>query len=98
MYIAHKLITNDYKIKYCADSVVYHSHNFSLKELYDRYKLTGKFFKDNSYLDNYGTTKSGGGLAKYILKRAIQDKNIKVLFRYPFDMAARFIGMKAGKR
>ena len=98
MYIAHKLITNDYKIKYCADSVVYHSHNFSLKDLYDRYKLTGKFFKDNSYLDNYGTTKSGGGLAKYILKRAIQDKNIKVLFRYPFDMAARFIGMKAGKR
>lgn len=98
MYIAYKLITNNNKIKYCADSIVYHSHNFSLKELYERYKLTGKFFKNNSYLDNYGTTKSGGGLAKYILKRAIQDKNIKVLFRYPFDMAARFIGMKVGKR
>lgn len=98
MYIAYKLITNDYKIKYCADSIVYHSHNFSLKELYDRYKLTGKFFKENSYLDNYGTTKSGGGLAKYILKRALQDKNVKVLIRYPFDMIVRFIGMKAGKR
>lgn len=98
MYIAYKLITNDYKIKYCADSIVYHSHNFSLKELYDRYKLTGKFFKENSYLDNYGTTKSGGGLAKYILKRALQDKNVKVLIRYPFDMLVRFIGMKAGKR
>lgn len=97
MYIAYKIIMNGYKIKYVADSVVYHSHDFKLKELYDRYKLTGKFFKQNSYLDNYGTNKSGGGLAMHILKRAIQDKNVKVLIRFPFDMGARFIGMKVGK-
>lgn len=98
MYIAYKLIMNGYKIKYCADSVCYHSHNFKLKELYDRYKLTGKFFKENSYIDNFGTNKSGGGLAKYILKRSLEDKNIKVLIRFVPDMAARFIGMKVGKR
>lgn len=97
MYIAYKIITNGYKIKYCAESVVHHSHNFTLKEVYDRYKLTGKFFKENNYLDNYGTNKSGGGLAKYILKRAIQDKNISVLLRFLPDMGARFIGMKVGK-
>ena len=97
MYIAYKIITNGYKIKYCAESIVYHSHNFTLKEIYDRYKLTGKFFKENSYLDNYGTNKSGGGLAKYILKRALQDKNVKVLLRFLPDMGARFIGMKVGK-
>lgn len=98
MYIAYKIINNDYKIKYCADSVVYHSHNFTLKEVYDRYKLTGKFFKENSYLDNYGTNKSGGGLAKYVFKRAIEDKNFKVLLRFLPDMGARFIGMKVGKK
>ena len=97
MYLAYKLIMNNYKIGYQADSVVYHSHNFTLKELYNRYKLTGRFFKENNYLDQYGTSSSGGSLAKYILKRAIQDKNIKVLIRYPFDMAARLIGMKVGK-
>ena len=97
MYLAHKLIINGYSIGYQADSVLYHSHNFTLKELYNRYKLTGKFFKENSYLDQYGTNSSGSSLAKYILKRAIQDKNIKVLIRYPFDMAARLIGMKVGK-
>lgn len=97
MYFAYKLIMNGYKIKYCADSVCYHSHNFKLKELYDRYKLTGRFFKENSYIDNFGTNKSGGGLAKYILKRAIKDKNIKVLIRFVPDMAARYIGMKVGK-
>ena len=97
MYFAYKLIQNNYKIKYCADSVVYHSHNFTLKQIYDRYKLTGKFFKENNYLNNYGTNSSGAKLAKYILKRIFQDKNFKLIFRYPFDMAARFIGMKVGK-
>lgn len=98
MYIAYKIIMNGYRIKYCADSVVYHSHKFTLKQLYKRYYDTGRFFKQENYLDKYGTNKSGGGLAKYILKRAIQDKNIKVLFRFIPDMAARFLGMKMGKR
>ena len=98
MYLAYKLIMNDYKIKYCADSIVYHSHKFSLKELYDRYKLTGIFLKENTYLDKYGTTSSGSGMAKYILKRILQEKRFGLLFRYPFDMAARLFGMKVGKK
>jgi rhamnosyltransferase len=97
MYIAYKLIINNYKIKYCADSIVYHSHKFTLKEIYNRYKLTGKFFKENSYLDKYGTTNSGAKLAKYVLKRIIQEHRLVLLFRYPFEMAARLLGMKAGK-
>lgn len=98
MYIAYKIIMNGYKIKYCADSVVYHSHKFTLKQIYDRYKLTGNFMKQNSYLDQYGTNSSGANLAKYILKRIFQDHNYKLLFRYPFDMGVRFIGMKVGKK
>ena len=98
MYIAYKIIMSGYKIKYCSDSIVYHSHNFTIKEIYDRYKLTGKFFKENSYLDQYGTAGSGANLAKYILKRIFQEKKFLFLFRYPFDMAARLIGMKVGKK
>lgn len=98
MYLAYKLIMNDYKIKYCADSIVYHSHKFSLKELYDRYKLTGIFLKENTYLDKYGITSSGSGMAKYILKRILQEKRFCLLFRYPFDMSARLFGMKVGKK
>lgn len=98
MYYAYKLIMNGYKISYEAKSVVYHSHNFTLKEIYNRYKLSGQFFKENSYLDQYGTTGSGASLAKYVLKRILQEKNIKMLFRFPFDMASRLFGMKAGKK
>lgn len=98
MYIAYKIIMNGYKIKYCSNAIVYHSHKFTFKQIYDRYKLTGKFFKENNYLDQYGTTGSGINLAKYILKRIVKEFRIRLLFRYPFDMAARFFGMKAGKK
>lgn len=98
MYFSYKLIQNGYKIKYCASSVVYHSHNFTLKEVYDRYKLTGKFFRENKYLNNYKVNKSGSSLAIYIFKRALKEKNIKVLLRFPFDMGARLLGMKVGFR
>ena len=97
MYIAHKLITNGYKIKYCAKSEVVHSHSFTLKEQYDRYKLTGKFFKQCSYLDEYGTNISGGSLEKYVLKRIIEENNFKALIRFFPDMLVRFIGMKVGR-
>ena len=52
---------------------------------------------ENSYINNYGTNKAGGSLAKYILKRAFQDKNIKVILRFPFDMGSRYLGMKVGQ-
>ena len=97
MYIAYKLIMNGYKIKYCADSEVVHSHNFTLKQQYKRYYDTGKFFKENDYLNKYKVNQAGGSLAKYILKRAWQDKNWKVLIKFIPNMAARFIGMKMGK-
>lgn len=97
MYIAYKIIMAGYKIKYCANSIVWHSHNFTIKQVYKRYKDTGEFFKQNDYMDKYGTTGSGASLAKYVLKRIIQERNFKMLLRYPFDMGARFIGMKVGK-
>ena len=98
MYLAYKLIMQGYKIKYCANSVVYHSHNFKLKEIYNRYKLIGIFFKENKYLNNYKTNNAGFGLAKYVLKRIIEERKLLLLIRYPFDMGSRYIGMKVGNR
>jgi len=98
MYFAYKLIMAGGKIKYCADAEVFHSHRFTIKQIYERYKLTGEFFKQNKYLDKYGTNGSGAALAKYVLKRIFEEKRFGLLLRYPFDMGARFVGMKVGKR
>lgn len=94
MYIAYKIIQNGYRIKYVAESEIIHSHSFSYRTLYYRYKDTGKFFKENEYLNEYGINNSGAKMAIYILKRIIKDKNIKALLDFFPNMAARFIGMK----
>lgn len=97
MYIAYKIINSGLKIKYVAESVIIHSHNFKFKELYKRYYDTGIFFKENSYLDKYGTNKTGGGMAIYVLKKIWQEKDFKALIRFLPNMFARFLGMKVGR-
>lgn len=97
MYVAYKLIMNGCKIKYCADSEVIHSHDFTLKQLYNRYKLTGQFFKQNSYLNKYKVNNSGLGMAKYVFKRILQERNIKAFVKFVPNISARFVGLKVGK-
>ena len=97
MYFAYKLIMHGGKIKYVANAVVYHSHDFKLSELYDRYKLTGEFMRQNPEIAEHGVTSAGGGMAKQVLKGAVKDKNARVLAGYVPNMAARYMGMTRGK-
>ncbi|WP_238858729.1 glycosyltransferase [Clostridium sp. YIM B02569] len=98
MYFAHKLIYAGYRIKYCADSEVYHSHIFTLKQLYNRYFDTGVFFKENTYFLNYRSNESGIVLAKYVLKRAFEERNFKVILNLLPNFGIRFIGKFLGER
>ncbi len=97
MYFAYKLIMNGGRIGYVADAVVYHSHQFSLKQLYDRYKLTGEFMQMNPEIAKHGVNNAGGGMAKAILRDAIKDRNFRVLAGYIPNMAARYAGMARGR-
>ncbi|MBU3228090.1 glycosyltransferase [Clostridium algidicarnis] len=97
MYFAYKLIMNGYRIKYEAESKVIHSHEFSLGEVYNRYKEIGRFFTQNAYLNDYKATKRGKGLLKYVIKRSIEEKNYIIIFDLFTNFTARFIGMKVGK-
>lgn len=98
MYFAHKLIHAGYRIKYCADSEVYHSHKFTFRQLYNRYYDTGVFFKENPYLKKYKGNESGFALAKYVFKRSLEEKNIKVLFNLLPNFGVRFIAKFLGER
>lgn len=98
MYLAYKIINNGYRIKYCADSQVIHSHTFTLKQLYNRYFDTGVFLRQNSYLLKFKANKSGGDLAKQVFKEALKEKNFKVVINLIPNFAARFIGSNLGKR
>ena len=98
MYFAHKLIYAGYKIKYCADSEVYHSHDFTYKQLYKRYYDTGIFFKQNPYLKKYKGNESGFDLAKYVFKRSLEEKNITVLLNLLPNFGVRFIAKFLGEK
>ena len=98
MYFAHKLIMAGGKIRYVTEAEVYHSHDFKLSELYDRYKLTGEFMKMNPEIASAGVNAAGGGMAKYIFKRAWQERNFKVLAKFLPNMGARYLGMRKGRK
>lgn len=98
MYYAKKILDRGFKKAYVATAVAEHSHKYKLKQLYDRYRATGKWFAEHPEFDCYKTTDSGMKLAKYVLKRALRDFNIPVLFRFLPDMTSRYLGMKKGKK
>ncbi|MGL5416276.1 MAG: glycosyltransferase [Clostridium sp.] len=98
MYFANKLIESGYRIKYCSNSIIYHSHKFKLKDLLKRYFDTGVFFADNTQFQDYSGSGTGLGMVKYIFKNALKEGNIKCLITIIPDFGTRFIGSNLGKR
>lgn len=98
MYYAKKILETGYTKAYVAEAEVVHSHKFTLKMLYRRYRTTGTWFKEHKEFQNYKATDSGVKLALFVLGQALKDFNIPVLFRWLPDMTARYLGMKKGKR
>ncbi|WP_160674345.1 glycosyltransferase [Clostridium sp. C8-1-8] len=98
MYLAHKIIENGFRIKYCADSEVYHSHTFTLRQLFNRYFDTGVFFKINSIFLTYKGNQSGMALFKHVLLRAVKEMNFKVLLILIPNFATRYIGNILGQK
>lgn len=92
------IIDGGYKKMYVADAVVEHSHKYKLKQLYHRYYQTGQFYKQVKIFDDYKSTDSGFALALYILKEALKHLDIPVLLRWLPDMAARYLGMRKGRK
>lgn len=48
MEFAYRAIMDWQRVSYCAQAKVYHSHNFSLKQIWHRYQAIGEFFRQNS--------------------------------------------------
>ena len=92
------ILDNGYKKAYVAEAIVEHSHKYTLKQLYNRYYETGKFHKEVGFFKNYKTNDSGLKLALSVLGQALIHFDIIVIFRWLPDMAARYLGMRKGKK
>jgi len=65
-YVASKLLLSNWKIAYCADAKVYHSHNYSHIEEFQRYFDTGVFHSREPWIRQSFGQAEGEGI-KYVL-------------------------------
>lgn len=99
MLMAAKAINAGYKVAYAADAEVYHSHNLTLREQYQRNYAIGAFLETNKDVVNCESeVGEGSKLVKSVSKSLISEGNIPELFAFGFDCAARLLGNRAGRR
>jgi rhamnosyltransferase len=96
MYIAYKLINNRYKIKYCADAQVIHSHEYTYKALFNRYFDQGVFLKQHKYISESGAGSSALKLVIFVARSSFKEKNFRAFFNIIPNFAVRFIANKLG--
>ncbi len=98
MYVAAKFLMAGYKTGYCAEARVYHSHDYSIKQDYERSKMIGAFHKQEQWLlETFGKAEGEGirfviAEAKWLIK---QGKVLTVLIAFLHNVA-KYVGYKRG--
>ena len=61
MYVSARLLMNGFKTGYCAEAKVYHAHDYSVKQEYERCKEIGRFHKQEHWLlETFGKAEGEG--------------------------------------
>ena len=99
MYVGAKFLQAGYAIGYCAEAQVLHSHNYSIKEDWNRYFLTGQFQKQESWIiDKFGKSEAEGKkLVIYQLKQIYKEEGLFACTNYINRLAIRYIAFWWGK-
>lgn len=99
MFYAAKAIQNGYKTAYSAEAKIIHSHNFSLKEQYDRNYIQGiEIEKHKELLGNTSKNAEGLKMVKYVSARLLKRGHVVSLVLFFLDCIARYMGSKAGSK
>ena len=95
---ASKVIDSGKSILYNANSKVLHSHDFNIKELWNRYYSIGEFEKKYTYLfSDYTSAGEGMKLVKYATKQLLIEGEFLELIRFLcIECPIRFIAYKLG--
>lgn len=98
MQFAYKVISSGYSIAYAADAVVLHSHNYSLKKIFQRYFDQGVSQKQNEQMFNqFSSMNEGKAQAKYIIKGLSKEKRYSLIFLFVMQSLAKLCGFFMGK-
>lgn len=94
MLMAAQLIAAGYKIAYEASAEVYHSHNFTARQQYERNKAIGQFLREHAE-ELGGVSVSGEGrcMVKSIIKQLLREGRVGECCAFGIDCVARFAGI-----
>jgi len=99
MFFAARVINAGYRIAYAADALVYHSHNFTLKEQYARNYIQGyEIERHREALNNAAQESEGMKLVKYVSKDLLRHGHFFSFIHFGFDCCARLLGSRAGRK
>lgn len=97
MVLAAKLIFKGYKIAYQASAVVLHSHNYGLKEQFQRYFDIGVSISRNKWLlKNINTESEGMRLIKEQTKYLISEKKLSFMLYGFLQAVMKYSGYRLG--
>lgn len=97
MLMASALLDEGYRLAYCAEAKVIHSHSFTLRQEYQRYFRIGFFLA--KYRDRFsGETQEGVRMLRQITRQLLKQGEIASCFAFWMDCLVRYAGSRAGKR
>lgn len=99
MFMAQKLLDAGYCICYNAEAKVYHGHDYSLRQEYERNKTIGYVLE--KYKDRLaGVSEYGRGLdlVKYVSLNLIKGLHLVSFTQFGFNCVARLLGNRAGRK
>ena len=99
MFFAARAIRNGYRVAYAAEARVLHSHNFSLKEQYERNRIQGyEIERHRPLLGNVSKVSEGFRLARFVSCGLLKQGRVLSFARFGLDCFARLFGSRAGRR
>jgi len=97
MLIAARLIDSGYKIAYCSEAVVIHSHRLSLKQQFIRNYNIGVFMRKNArFFQNVPASSEGMKMAKYVLSRLLKEKRVFLSAYFCLECAVKLLAYWLG--
>lgn len=98
MFFAAKAINAGYRIAYAADALVFHSHNFTLKEQYQRNYIQGyEIERHRDILCNVTPKAEGKKMVRFVSSELLKHGQIISFVRFILDCGARYIGSELGR-
>ena len=99
MFYAAKAIRAGYRVAYAADALVFHSHNFTLREQYRRNRIQGyEIERHRGVLGDVSQESEGMKLVKAVSLGLLRRGRVFSFARFGLDCCARLLGSRKGKK